>query len=350
MQDRLTDVAGLTVGHHRAWTPDVTVATDDRDGVGWATGTTVVLADGPAVAAVDVRGGGPGTRETDLLDPSHSVQRVDAIVLTGGSAYGLAAADGVMRYLEEHGRGVAMGRPDRVVPIVPAAVIFDLPLGAWASRPDASFGYAAATAAASEFEQGSAGAGTGARAGVLKGGVGTASATATDGPAAGLTVGALVVANPVGSAFDPRTGVLWGDPGVILPAPTADEVAAAAALAAKDTSLNTTIGVVATDADLTASGCRRLAVAAHDGLARAIRPAHSPLDGDTFFALATGRATPRGEAVPVDARMMPDLAVLHALCALAAVVTERAIARAVLTATSIAGIPAYRDVFASLRA
>ena len=124
----------------------------------------------------------------------HRLAEAGAVVLTGGSAYGLAAADGVMRYLEERGRGVAMGRPDRVVPIVPAAVIFDLPLGAWASRPDASFGYAAATAAASEFEQGSEGAGTGARAGVLKGGVGTASATATDGPAAGLTVGALVVA------------------------------------------------------------------------------------------------------------------------------------------------------------
>lgn len=350
MQDRLTDVVGLTVGHHRVLTPDVTVATEDRDGVGSATGCTVVLADEPAVAAVDVRGGGPGTRETDLLDPAQSVQRVDAILLTGGSAYGLAAADGVMRYLEERGRGVAMGRPDRVVPIVPAAVIFDLPLGEWTARPDAAFGYAAAQAASTDVEQGSVGAGTGARAGVVKGGVGTASETAVDGPAAGLTVGALVVANPVGSVFDPSTGVLWGDPGVRLPAPTAEQIAAAAALGAKETTLNTTIGVVATDADLTASGCRRLAVAAHDGLSRAVRPAHTPLDGDTFFALATGRAGPRADVVPVDRHMMPDLAVLDALCAMAAVATERAIARAVLTATSVAGVPAYRDVLVGARA
>ncbi|MGB7362138.1 MAG: P1 family peptidase, partial [Rhodococcus sp. (in: high G+C Gram-positive bacteria)] len=329
--------AGLTVGHHHVW----------------ATGCTVVMTDAPATAAVDVRGGGPGTRETDLLDPSHSVQKVDAVLLTGGSAYGLAAADGVMTYLEQHRRGVRMGRDDRVVPIVPAAVIFDLPVGDWSTRPDSEFGAAAAAAASTEFALGSVGAGTGARAGVLKGGVGSASTLIESGPAAGLTVSALMVCNPVGSVFDPATGILWGASSAAdlrLRIPDASDVAAAADLAPKETSLNTTIGVVATDAALTSSGCRRLAVAAHDGVARAIRPAHSPMDGDTVFALATARTVPTGapeSGVEPDVMMLPDLAVLDGLCTAAAQVVERAIVCAILEATAVAGIPTYREVFPS---
>lgn len=316
-------------------------------GSGWAAGSTVVRAPGGATAAVDVRGGGPGTRETDLLDPSHTVQQVNAILLSGGSAYGLAAADGVMRWLEEQGEGIPMGGPGMVVPIVPGAVIFDLPVGGWTQRPDADFGYQAAANAGVEFAVGCAGAGVGARAGALKGGVGTASVVLEGGPADGVTLGAIVVANPVGSVLDPRTGLPWGVGAELagefgLERPTPQQVAALAELAAKGTVLNTTIGVVATDATLSRAACRRLAVAAHDGLARAIRPAHSPLDGDTIFALATGAApVARPDGVP--AAMPAELPLLAALSGPAADCFERAVVHAVLAATTVAGIPAYRD-------
>lgn len=351
--DSLLDVAGLRVGHWQQLDDHVTVA-GGEPGVGAAAGCTVIIADRPAVGAVDVRGGGPGTRETDLLDPSHSVRRVDAVLLTGGSAFGLAAADGVMQYLEEHGRGIPMGAPGAVVPIVPGAVIFDLPVGHWHTRPTADSGYAAAAAATDEtLPRGSVGAGTAARAGVLKGGIGTASIRLTDGPAAGATVAALVVANPVGSVFDPQTGLPWGTSTACaadfgLAVPSAEELAAANALGDKGTVLNTTIGVVATDALLSKSACRRVAVAGHDGLARAIRPAHSPLDGDTLFALSTGTAElPSPEGVP-DA-FPTDLPILAAVCVAAADVVERAIVDAVLAAESIAGIPSYFDTFPSAR-
>ena len=334
--DSLTDVAGLLVGHHHALDPSATL------GSGAATGCTVVRTLGGAVAAVDVRGGGPGTRETDLLDPSHSVQQINAILLTGGSAYGLAAADGVMRWLEEHGHGIPMGSPDQVVPIVPAAVIFDLPVGDWAVRPTADFGFAAAEAAAADFATG---------AGVLKGGVGTASTIIEGGPADGVTVGALMVTNPVGSVFDPRTGLPWGvgseGPKAFgMRKPDVHELWNANSLAAKGTALNTTIGVVATDVDLTAASCKRLAVAGHDGLARAIRPAHSPLDGDTIFALSTGTRSVVTETSMPKAFAV-DLPVLDAVTAVAANVVERAIVRALLDATSVAGIPTYRSIFPS---
>ena len=341
-RNAITDVPGILVGHHHRVDGDAAL------GSGWATGCTVVRAPGGATAAVDVRGGGPGTRETDLLDPAHTVQNADAILLTGGSAYGLAAADGVMRWLEEHGEGIPMGGPGMVVPIVPGAVIFDLPVGGWAQRPDAEFGYQAAEAAAVDFATGSVGAGTGARAGALKGGVGTASIVIEGGPADGVTLGALVVANPVGSVLDPRTGLPWGAGAQLadefgLADPTAGQVAALAELAAKGTVLNTTIGVVATDASLSRAACRRLAVAAHDGLARAIRPAHSPLDGDTIFALATGvGGVARPEGVP--AAMPAELPLLAALSGPAADCFERAIVHAVLAATTVAGIPAYADL------
>lgn len=349
--DSLLDVRGLKVGHWRQLDPRVTLATPDTPGTGDATGCTVVLADPSAVGAVDVRGGGPGTRETDLLDPSHSVQRVDAILLTGGSAYGLAAADGVMRYLEETGRGIPMGAPGAVVPIVPGAVVFDLPVGRWSTRPTADSGYAAAAAATdAHIERGSVGAGTAARAGALKGGIGSASIRIGEGPAAGVTVAALMVANPVGAVFDPATGMPWGVGAARaeelgMSAPTERDLAAARALTDKGTVLNTTIGVVATDAPLSKAACRRVAVAGHDGLARAVRPAHSPLDGDTVFALATGTAdVPTEIATPAFSAELPILA---AVCEAAAVAVERAIVDAVLSATSVAGIPTYRDILPS---
>ncbi|QZS57662.1 P1 family peptidase [Rhodococcus opacus] len=343
--DSLVDVVGLSVGHHHELDADATL------GSGAATGCTVVLAPHGATGAVDVRGGGPGTRETDLLDPSHSVRKVHAIVLTGGSAYGLAAADGVMRWLEEQGHGIAMGEPDQVVPIVPAAVIFDLPVGDWHTRPTAEFGYRAAESASHAVLSGSVGAGVGARAGALKGGVGTASVVVTDGPAKGITVSALMVANPVGTVFDPATGLPWGVTTVGAAAfglrpPVAPPVWAARELIAKSTVLNTTIGVVATDAVLGKAALRRVAVAGHDGLARAIRPAHSPLDGDTIFALSTG-IHPVHHPPGVPDAFPPDLPVVDAVCTAAAEVVEKAIVDAVLSATPVAGIPTYRELFPS---
>ncbi|RVW04290.1 P1 family peptidase [Rhodococcus xishaensis] len=346
--DSLCDVAGVLVGH------DHRLDADAAFGSGAATGCTVVRVPGGATGGVDVRGGGPGTRETDLLDPSHSVQRVDAVVLSGGSAYGLATADGVMRWLEEHDDGIPMGAPGQVVPIVPAAVIFDLPVGDWNIRPTAEFGYRAADRAGGTVETGCVGAGTGARAGALKGGVGTASSVIEGGPADGVTVAALMVANPVGSVWDPDTGLPWGlsladaeRRGMRLPSP--DELAAANVLGGKPGGLevlNTTIGVVATDAKLSKASCRRVAVAGHDGLARAIRPAHAPLDGDTIFALATGtHEAPSPDGVP--SAFPLELPLLDAVCTAAASCVQRAIVDAILSATTVAGIPSYRDVFPS---
>ena len=335
--DAITDVAGVLVGHHH------------RIGDGWATGVTAVLAPAGTVGGVDVRGGGPGTRETDLLDPSNLVQHVDAVLLCGGSAYGLAAADGAMRWLASRGRGFRVGAAaHEVVPIVPAAVLFDLPMGGWLNVPDASFGEAACEAASARRPaEGSVGAGAGATAGRLKGGVGTASVQAETGH----TVGALVAVNPVGEVIDPDTGLPWlpwlaADFGLRAPDPA--EVRAAATAKAPDAgtagasdagtaggpgTLNTTIGVVATDAELDKAQCRRIAMVAHDGLARAVRPAHSLFDGDAVFALATGEAAGVGPAE------------LNALCAAAADAFARAVVRGVLAATAVAGVMAYRDVY-----
>ncbi len=330
----ITDVGGIRVGQHERLDPDATL------GAGWASGTTVVLTPPGTVGAVDGRGGAPGTRETDLLDPINSVRHVDAVVLSGGSAYGLAAADGVMSWLEELGRGVAM--EGGVVPIVPAAVIFDLPVGGWGCRPTAEFGYAAAESAGADVAVGSVGAGTGARAGVLKGGVGTASMMLESG----VTVGALVVVNSAGDAVDPDTGLPWlayqiEEFGLI--APPADQVAAYADRRTELSPLNTTIAVVATDAVLSPAGCRRVAVAAHDGLARTIRPCHTPLDGDTVFALATGAV----EVAPdptTPASMSPEVPLITAVGAAAADCLARAVLVGVLAAESVAGIPTYRDL------
>ncbi|MGY6020318.1 P1 family peptidase [Streptomyces spinosirectus] len=336
--DALTDVAGVRVGH----------AT--RTGGGWLTGTTVVLApEGGAVAAVDVRGGGPGTKETDALDPRNLVSKVEAVVLTGGSAYGLDAASGVMAWLEERGRGVRVGPdPAHVVPVVPAACVFDLGRGGtFSARPDAATGRAAVEAAAASapgagVEQGCVGAGTGAAVGALKGGVGSASVLL----GSGITVAALVVANAAGSATDPETGVLYGEllqGRVDLPEARVHEAARRrlAECAARNgrPPMNTTLAVVATDADLTKAQAQKLAGTAHDGIARAVRPVHLLNDGDTVFTLATG-------AHPLDAGN--PLALNEVLAAGADMVT-RAIVRAVLAAESVEGAggvwPSYGELY-----
>lgn len=335
----ITDVAGIRVGHHHRIDDDATL------GSGWACGSTVVLAPEGTVGAVDCRGGAPGSRETDLLDPSNSVRHVDAVLLTGGSAYGLAAADGVMRWLEEQHRGVAM--EGGVVPIVPGAVIFDLPVGGWGCRPDADFGYQAVRSASETLAIGSVGAGAGARAGVLKGGLGTASMMLPD---IGVTVGAIVAVNSGGNVVDPATGLPWMADLIAefgLTAPPPEEVAEFASLDKKSGPLNTTIAVVATDAAISPAGCRRIAIAAQDGLAHTIRPAHTPVDGDTVFALATGAVqVPAGwgpsEKVPT--AMSPETALLTVIGAAAADCLARAVLVGVLAATSVAGIPTYRGL------
>ena len=337
----ITDVAGIRVGHHQRCDADATVGDSASPGTGWACGTTVVVAPPGTVGAVDVRGGAPGTRETDLLDPSNSVRHVDAVVLSGGSAFGLAAADGVMAWLEQHGRGVQM--TGGTVPIVPAAVIFDLPVGAWSARPTAEFGYAAAEIAGPDVALGCVGAGVGARAGVLKGGVGTAS-TVLD---SGVTVGAIVVVNSAGEVLDPATGLPWMTELAAefgLRAPSAEQLAAYAARHRDTSPLNTTIAVIATDAVLTKAGCRRVAVAAQDGLARAIRPAHTPLDGDTVFVLATGALAVEPDP-DTPAAMQPETALVTAVGTAAADCLARAVLAGVLAAEPVAGIPTFRGMF-----
>ncbi|MEU9213980.1 P1 family peptidase [Streptomyces sp. NPDC048415] len=336
--DALTDVAGLRVGH----------AT--RTGGGWLTGSTVVLApDGGVIAAVDVRGGGPGTKETDALDPRNLVQKIEAVVLTGGSAYGLDSASGVMAWLEERGRGVRVDvDPAHVVPVVPAAAVFDLGRGGdFRARPDAALGRAAveaadASAPGGPVREGCVGAGTGAVIGQIKGGVGSASVVL----GSGITVGALVVANAAGSAVQPETGALYGELAqgrTAYPSLEAHEAARQrlAEIAAKNgpPPLHTTLAVVATDADLTRAQAQKLAGTAHDGIARAVRPVHLLNDGDTVFALATG-------ARSLDAAN--PLALNEILAAGADLVT-RAIARAVRGAESVDGPggvwPSYEELY-----
>ncbi|MBY8879334.1 P1 family peptidase [Actinacidiphila acidipaludis] len=353
-RNALTDVAGLRVGHAQ------------RTGDGWLTGVTVVLApEGGAVTAVDVRGGGPGTRETDALDPRNLVQQVEAVVLTGGSAFGLDAVSGVVAWLEEQGRGFRVGPPGRVVPVVPAAALFDLGRGGrWEARPDAAMGRAAVEAAARTAEgapvaQGSVGAGTGAVAGGLKGGVGTASWVLPSG----TVVAALAVVNAAGSVVDPGTGALWGARAAwdaefgTDGTPRSAEVTARArermAAAAEARPFNTTLAVVATDAALTRAQAQKLAGTAHDGLARAVRPVHLMSDGDTVFALATGTRPllPADGPAPADPAFGTHLAAgaLNEILAAGADVLTRAVLHAVLTADTVEGpggtFPSYRDVY-----
>jgi L-aminopeptidase/D-esterase-like protein len=330
----ITDVGGILVGHHHRLDPDATM------GAGWARGVTVVLTPPGTVGAVDCRGGAPGSRETDLLDPVNSVRYVDAVLIAGGSAYGLAAADGIMSWLEERNRGVAMA--GGVVPIVPGAVIFDLDVGDWSHRPTAEFGYAACQAAGADVAVGTVGAGVGACAGVLKGGVGTASTTLPSG----VTVGALVAVNSAGNVIDQATGLPWLSYLAVelgLTAPPGEQLAALAELESPLSSLNTAVAVVATDAALSPAACRQVASTAHDGLARSIRPAHTPVDGDMVFALATG-AVEVAPLADTPAAFSPETPLVTAVGAAAADCLARAVLVGVIAAESVAGIPTYRDL------
>ncbi len=316
----LTDVPGIRVGHYTL---------SERP-----TGCTVVLADPPAVGAVDVRGGAPGTRETNLLDPVNTVERVNAIVLAGGSAFGLDAASGTVKWLEEHGAGFETSVVR--VPIVPAAILFDLGLGDPHVRPSADCGYRAAAASTSgPVAEGSVGAGAGATVGKLMGmgramksGIGTASISTTSG----LVVAALAAVNSVGDVIDPATGQ------VIAGIRTSDGRGLADARRVLRTNAgvvgtageNTTLVVVATNAALTKAQATKVAQMAQDGLARAIAPVHTPFDGDTVFVLATAGRTPKDDVLTVGA--------------MAADVTALVITRAVREATAAGGVPALRDL------
>jgi len=318
MRNLLTDVAGLKVGN----------ADDPK----LKSGVTVILCDQPATAAVHVMGGAPGTRETDLLAPEQTVEAVDALVLSGGSAFGLDAAGGVMADLAAAGRGFAVG-PARV-PIVPAAILFDLLNGgdkAWgADPPYRDLGRRALAAASTDFAVGTAGAGAGATTANLKGGLGSASTKLDNG----VTVAALVAVNAVGRATIGDTRHFWAAPfevsaefgGAGYPAVFPPDATSIAAKPEARVGGNTTIAVVATDAKLTKAEAKRLAVMAHDGFARALWPVHSPFDGDLVFALATGR-------VPI-ANGAFDIA---AIGAAGAAVMARAIARGIYEATSAPG-------------
>jgi len=337
LKNSLTDVPGIKVGHAH-----------DLDAL---TGVTVVLCEEGAVGGVDQRGGAPGTRETDLLRPMHLVQKVHAIVLTGGSAFGLDAATGVVRYLEE--KGIGFDTQVAKVPIVPTAVFFDLAIGKSDVRPDAAMGYAACkTATRKDASLGNVGAGAGATVGkvfgmgqAMKSGVGTASIDL----GGGLIVGALFAVNAFGDVVDPGTGKIIAGARKTKSVPSVPSVPSRGTQGTKGTSFqfadtlavlksfvgkramrfatrtrsNTVIGVVATNANLTKEEANKVAQMAHDGLARAIRPAHTMFDGDTIFALATGKKK----------------ADVNLIGAYAAEVTARAIVRAAMHAKSAGGIP-----------
>jgi putative pantetheine hydrolase len=342
----ITDVAGIAVGQFQR--------TDDL----WLSGTTVVVPREGTVASVDVRGGGPGTRETDCLEPTTMVSSVDAICLSGGSAYGLDTAAGVVRWLVERQRGFSVGPDDHhIVPIVPTAVLFDLGVGGKFQRqPDASFGYAAAQAVSTDaVRQGVVGAGTGARSGGMKGGIGSASAVLDNG----VTVGCIVAVNSAGSPVDPRTGELWGvrygisDEFGGLGTACAAEIEAWANRPTDPPPLNTTLAIVAVDVPLTKTECKRLAAIGHDGMARAINPIHQYTDGDLVFALATGERefpdpattnVPKGAIQSGNARVYQLNEIFNA----ASECVTRAIVHAVLHATSVGQWRSYRDTFPSV--
>ncbi|WP_085307731.1 P1 family peptidase [Planktotalea arctica] len=322
----ITDVQGLKVGH----------AQDAR----LKSGTTVLTADAPLTSSVHVMGGAPGSRETDLLDPDKSAPGVDAFVLSGGSAFGLDAASGVMQGLRDMGRGFAVHTAR--VPIVPAAIIFDLINGGdknWTTSPYPTLGEAALCGADATFDLGSFGAGTGANSAMLKGGTGSASLVLDNG----ITVGALMIANPIGAVTTPGERHFWAAPfeidgefGGLGPDPQSglgrdmksDKITAMMRQA------NTTIGIVATDAKLSKAQCKRMAIAAHDGIARACMPAHTPMDGDLIFSTTTGAKE----------LAAPDLE-LAMIGHAASLCVARAIARAIYEAT-----PAPNDMLPTWRA
>lgn len=318
----ITDVQGIKVGHF----------TETRR----PTGCTVLLFEKGATAGVDVRGGAPGTRETDLLNPLNTVQQVHGIVLSGGSSFGLDAASGVMRYLEEHHIGFDMGQ-HIVVPIVPAAILYDLEIGDAKIRPTADSGYKACQAASTgRVAEGNVGAGTGATIGkmfgmkqAMKSGLGSASIRVGD---TGIVVGALVAVNAVGDVVDPKTGT------IIAGARKPDGSGFMDSMARLregysvrvEAARNTTIGVVATNVALDKAQANKVAQMAHDGFARTINPVHSPRDGDTIFAVATGAIRTRAD--------------YGAIGALAADVMAQAVLRAVMSARGIPGLPSYSDI------
>jgi len=318
MNNSITDVTGIRVGHAQNWEA--------------GTGCTVIIIEKGAVAGVDVRGGAPGTRETDLLDPVNMVQKVHAIYLAGGSAFGIDGASGVMEFLEEKGVGFEAGTVK--VPIVPGAVIFDLNVGNPTIRPDREMGYQACLNADEQtVKEGSIGAGTGATVGkyygisrCMKGGIGTASIQVND-----LVVGALVVVNAFGDIINPETGeILAGTLNT-----EKNQFIHTNRLLTNSVSIdsdpflqNTTLGVVATNADLNKAEAKRLSMSAHDGFARCILPSHTLYDGDTVFSLATGI-------------VRTDVSKLNAL---SVHVVSLAVQRAVLGASTMFGIPSYNEL------
>ena len=315
----ITDVAGIKVGHF----------TDKRR----PTGCTVILTEAGATAGVDVRGASPGTRETDLLDPKNLVQQVHAIVLSGGSAFGLDTATGVVKYLEERGIGYDVGVAK--VPIVPAAILFDLRVGDPKIRPDANAGYEACKNASDKIStEGNVGAGAGATVGKLfgmnramKGGLGTASITLPNG----FTVGVIVAVNAVGDVFENSNliaGARTTDGKQLLG--TMNAILRGESLPPMLGGTNTTIGVVATNAKLDKAQCQKIAQMAHDGFARTINPAHTMFDGDTIFALATGK--------------VEKAANVTLLGALAAEAMAQAIVRAVKAAKGLPGLPSANEM------
>ena len=321
----ITDIAGLMVGN-----------AEDKDGL---SGTTVLVAERPMVAAVDVRGGAPGTSETELLAPEYTVGRVDAIALSGGSAFGLAAGDGVRDWLRVTGRGFAVAQSR--VPIVPAAILFDLAGGreqTWREEPPYRLlGRKAAASAARKFALGSAGAGAGATTFDLKGGLGSASQRSPSGH----MVGALVAVNACGKATVGDSSHFWAAPFEIgkefgaLGYPGTWPRESVQPRMKGAVSANTTLAIIATDAALDAGQAKRLAASAHDGLARALYPAHTPMDGDLVFSIATG-------ARPLNC----GTADLAALCVTASNCLSRAIARGVYEASPGGPKPAWREKFA----
>jgi L-aminopeptidase/D-esterase-like protein len=331
----ITDVDGLLVGN--------------VEDAGLRSGVSVVVCETPSVASVDVRGGAPGTRDTDLLDPSCRVDRVDAICLSGGSAFGLSSADGVMKWMRERNRGVAIA--DVVVPIVPGAILFDLLNGGdkgWDWPPYRELAYRATDQASRDFVLGNVGAGMGAKAGNLKGGLGSTSAV---DPQTGLQVGALVAVNARGYTTMGELPHFWawaleqqGEFGDLGPPPhrlglpvshdRADLTHDPAEAARRDPRGNTTIAVVATNARLDKASAQRMAMMAQDGLARAIRPIHTPQDGDTVFAIATGR-----HDLGVDPLALGELGTLAADC------LARAVARGIYNAQTLGAARSWRDTF-----
>ncbi|MEQ9519389.1 MAG: P1 family peptidase [Parvibaculum sp.] len=326
----ITDVAGIKVGH--------------AEDVAARTGTTVLLPDEPAICAVSVMGGAPGTRETDALDPSRLLGgRVDAVTLSGGSVYGLDAPSGVTAWLGARRRGFTFTGIDVTAPIVPGAILFDLSNGGdknWGETPPyLELGKRAVASADKTFALGNVGAGLGARAGTLKGGLGSASLY-TGG---GFQIGALMAVNAYGSAIVPGTKSFWASPfeldgefGGIMPEELSDRDWTTGTKAdANGPRQNTTIGIVAVNAKLTAAECQRVAVMAHDGLARALRPAHAPVDGDVIFVVATGmRALDEESRI----RDLTEIGTYAGDC------VARAIARGVYEAETLGEMTAYRDM------